>query len=54
MAKKNGFNVNSPMGRIFGSGFKKSVKTIDKTVYGKSGGYKMKRGEKLSWMEGGK
>ena len=54
MVKKNAFNVNSPMGRIVGSGFKKSVKTIDRAVYSKSGGYRMKRGEKLSWMEGGK
>jgi hypothetical protein len=53
--KKNGnFNVNSPMGRILGSGFRRSVKTIDKTVYGNTGGYKMRKGEKVYWMEGQK
>jgi len=55
MAKASkSFNVNSPMGRLFGSGFIRSVKTIDKTVYGRTGGYKMKRGEKLDWIEAGK
>lgn len=42
-----GFNAKSPMGRIMGSGFRRSGKSIDKVLQSGFGGYKVKRGEKL-------
>lgn len=43
MKKVVGFKTKSPAGRIVGSGFIRSAKSMDAVMYSRFGGYKMKK-----------